>query len=488
MADMVFLDAWGDDAARLASIAQRGALIKITNPKVVDQRPQYSTSPLRYFLRIQGPLNTLNRTRVEVMSEPGPPWSLIPMYHPFVDISNLERVEDNATLCVLVVVVAQPGKVSRVSQYGAAEVCNAVVRQKETTIRCAFWRKQADVLSSYPEGTCLAMYQVRVVKVEEGEWELRASESTAIEECPAELADRVRGETDLSQAATQALTRASHASGARVDYARAAATPACVGALMSLLVAECPRTIDGVWELHGVTALGLAPVLHEDSYFMVCCEQCKRQVDNDTGLCAQHPDAAVENRWIGKLNFADDTGAGDAMIYHEALEESGMLPRSVTGPLTPANVLAMKRRVRGTPWSLRMVYRTHETRQQTYYEIKKITPLLTEAGVVATWQVASVPEVLRGATCPFAKCAHVRVDTGLGGDLRGLTRGYCCALVGAHPRSRGRRRSGPTRSHWDRLARAAPSPMCSRPLGRAGLHVAAIWFIVRCPVAHAGFS
>ena len=138
MADMLYVDAWGDAAETLYTIAQRGKVIKIVNPRVIEQRPQYSTSPLRYFLRVKAPLNNVTGTRVDVMTEPPEPWSTIPQNHPFVEIADLEREDDNATLCVLVVVVAQPGKVSRMSSYGAADVCNAVVRQKATTIRCAF--------------------------------------------------------------------------------------------------------------------------------------------------------------------------------------------------------------------------------------------------------------------------------------------------------------------------------------------------------------
>ena len=411
MADMLFVDAWGDDAVNLHKIAERGRIIKIVNPRVIDQRPQYSSSPLRYFLRVKAPLNNLTGTRVEVMTQPPEPWSTIPQNHPFVEIADLERVDDNATLCVLVVVVAQPGKVSRMSSYGAADVCNAVVRQKATTIRCAFWRRNADALSEFPVGTCVAMYQVRVVKVADSDWELRATESTVVERCPSDLEERVRGETNLEEEASQALTRSVH--GAK-DYDSCSASPACVGSMMSLLMTDAPRTMDGVWELHCVTALGLSPVLNDEAYHMSSCVECKRQVDETNGSCNQHPEAKVERRWIGRLAIADDTGNGEAMIYHEALTESGLLPSTTPESLSPAQLLALRRKARGTPWSVRLVYRMHEARQQNYIEIKKIAPLLTNLGVVATWRVSPVPEVLRGSICPLVKCAAVRHDAGLG--------------------------------------------------------------------------
>ena len=408
MSDVVYLDAWGPDAASLEALAVRGRLITIANPKVVEQRPKYSTSPLRYFLRVKGPLN-LTGTRIQAMADPAEPWSVIPMFHPFVDVCDLDRVDDTVTICMLAVVAKQPGKVERTSTYGSANVCNAEVRQRDTTIRCAFWRGHADQLAEFEEGACVALYQVRVLKIAEGEWELRATESTSIEQCPTELQDRVTTDTNLTQAPTQSLTRAVKG----VDYERTRAVPTCVGALLSLLVADTPRTMEGVWELHGVAVLGLSPVLEDESLVMTCCEVCKRQV-GAAAACTEHPTASTVRRWIGKLAICDDTGLGDAMMYHEALEETALLPTCDGAPLTADQLLTVRRRMRNVPWSMRLVYRKNEGRQQNYWEIKKMVPLLTAEGVVATWTGRPVAEVLKGSTCPLAKCADVQYDNGSG--------------------------------------------------------------------------
>ena len=119
-------------------------------------------------------------------------------------------------------------------------------------------------------------------------------------------------------------------------------------------------------------------------------------------------------RWIGKLAIADDTGNGDAMIYHEALEETAVLPRCDGAPLKSDQLLPVRRRMRNVPWSMRLVCRKNESRQQNYWEIKKMVPLLTAEGVVATWTGRAVAEVLEGSTCPLAKCADVQYDNGLG--------------------------------------------------------------------------
>ena len=182
MSDVVFLEAWGPDAASLAAVAVRGRLVTIANPRVMDQRPKYSTSPLRYFLRVKGVLN-LTGTRIAEMTDPCEPWSVIPTHHPFVDVCDLDRVDDTVTICLLAVIVKQPGQVERTTTYGTACVCNAMVRQQDCTIGCAFWRDHAAQLAAFEQGAYVAMYQVRVLKKADGEWELRATESTTIEAC-----------------------------------------------------------------------------------------------------------------------------------------------------------------------------------------------------------------------------------------------------------------------------------------------------------------
>ena len=91
-----------------------------------------------------------------------------PQHHPFVDVCDLDRVDDTVTICLLAVVVKQPGQVERTTTYGTACVCNAMVRQQDCTIGCAFWRDHAAQLAAFEEGAYVAMYQVRVLKKADG--------------------------------------------------------------------------------------------------------------------------------------------------------------------------------------------------------------------------------------------------------------------------------------------------------------------------------
>jgi len=404
LSDMVYLEAWADDAQALQHIAKRGSVVAITNAKVIAQPPKYSTSPLRYYLRVQGPLNLV--TKIEILEHPPSPWAELPQHHPFVTLADLKHVEDTATVCLLGVVAAQPGIITRQTPYGEAAVCNATFRLETTTVRLSFWRKHAEMLATFDVGACVALYMVRVVKTDNSDWEVRACESTLVEACPADLVETIQGKTDLQQAAEETLTRP----GKTVDYATAAAKPVCASSLMALLVAGYPRKLEGVWEMHSVTILGLAPVISGGGYVMRCCQECKWQIESDQP-CAQHPDAETELRWIAKLNFIDDTGTGEAMIYHELFQQSGLGPENLTSEVTSAVKVAMDRKLRNTLWSMRVIYRLYEGQQQNYLEVKAMHPTLTTVGVVASWHLHPTVEVRQGsAVCLFSACSHVRHD------------------------------------------------------------------------------
>ena len=406
MSDLLYFEAWGDDARSLSNIAKRGLVLKVYDAKVIAQPPKYSTSPLRYHLRVLGPLNM--HTKVEVLAPAPAPWEHLPMHHPFVTINDLQKITDAATVCVLGIVTAQPGCVSRQTPYGMASVCNAVVRMEGTAIRCAFWRSQAEALAAFNEGDCIAIYMVKALSINASDWELRGTESTIVEACPLDLVDSVKEKTNLEEGvATLLWTRGAQA----VDYNTSTAKFACVSSVMGLLVPGQPRKIEGVWEIHSVTVLGLIHVLAGGGCVMRCCSQCKIQVEADQH-CNQHPDVDVEMRWIAKLHIADDTGAGEAMIYHEALTDSGLVPLDAVTPITSTTLLAIDRKLRSMPWSLRLVFRLYEGQQQNFLEVKILRPTISGEGILSTCAARPFVELRPSSPgCPFAACKDVLYDT-----------------------------------------------------------------------------
>ena len=101
------------------------------------------------------------------------------MHHPFTEVASLERVEGSLQVCLAGVITHQPGLVARDTQFGQGEVCNAVVRQNETDIRCSFWRSQGAALADYAVGSAVALMQVNVCR-HGGSFEVRATEATAL--------------------------------------------------------------------------------------------------------------------------------------------------------------------------------------------------------------------------------------------------------------------------------------------------------------------
>jgi len=172
------------------------------------------------------------------------------------------------------------------------------------------------------------------------------------------------------------------------------------------------RTIDGVFEVHSAAVLGMSSAIASENFAMRSCSQCKKQL-SEPYACDQHADAPIENRWIARLAIADDTGSMDAMIYHDALSDADVLP-DVCRPLTDPEILSLTRKLRSMPWSLRLVVRTNEYKQQNYAEAKLMIPTLLPEGLAGTWALHPVPEVHMSRCCPFSRCCDMGYDEGLG--------------------------------------------------------------------------
>jgi len=409
MQEMLFVEAWGQGAQILSELAT--GVVQIRNAKIVPSRPKYSTSKLAYFVRAQNPIGTA--TQIEQLNTE--PWVSIPKHHPFVDVSAMRKVPEDLQCCVLAMVSHQPGVVQRTSQYGESVVCNPILRVKDTTIRASFWRQAAERIAEFEQGSIVALYQVTVKKIGSGvnsEWELRASRSTRIEECPAELREDVQASTDLNTEATQSLTRDQ-----RTDYDRVQATPCNVGSLAALLMPGFARELSGVYEIHSANALGIQAVLTSGSFSMTCCGRCKRQVPEGALACSkpEHATEPLVERWIAKVSFSDDTGTAEAIVYHDALVGTELFPGGDARQLTDAETVLVLRKLRQVPWSMRLVYNRNETRQENTLEAKLMLPTVTADGLLASWAaVPLLPEMYVGLTCPFAACADVVFDKDLG--------------------------------------------------------------------------
>ena len=117
------------------------------------------------------------------------PWEGLPAVHPLVPLHALSSVKDGQQICVAVSVVENPGAVERHPKHGPAMVCNAIVQQDATRVRCSFWHEQAQELAEQQAGTCLMLYQVLISKCkDENSWEIGSWRGTTILPCSPEMA------------------------------------------------------------------------------------------------------------------------------------------------------------------------------------------------------------------------------------------------------------------------------------------------------------
>ena len=60
-------------------------------------------------------------------------------------------------------------------------VCNAIVQQGGTRVRCSFWHEQAQERAEQEAGTCLKLYQVLISKrKDENSWEIGSWRDPAV--------------------------------------------------------------------------------------------------------------------------------------------------------------------------------------------------------------------------------------------------------------------------------------------------------------------
>ena len=164
-------------------------------------------------------------------------------------------------------------------------------------------------------GQCVALYQVTVKKVQGGSWEVGAVDATLVADCPADLAGGLRAETDTSETAGRATSLTRRQS---VDCDAVPAKASTVSGLLSVIVPQAMRQLNGIFEVHCVAVMGVSALASDGAWQIRSCSECKRKVPDENDVCPTHPEKAVELRWLLSMEIADNTGRGQAVMYHDA--------------------------------------------------------------------------------------------------------------------------------------------------------------------------
>ena len=186
LTEVLYVEAWGEIGDKLLESCRAGDLVMIQGGMVQEQPAPYSTSRLHYYLRLKGTLG-LNVKAVKLLTDP---WDDIPAVHPLVPLEALDRVKDRQQICVAAVIVDNPGAVERQTKDKLSMVCNDLVQQGHTKVRCSFWGDHAHELASQPANQAVLLYQVLVTKRKsEASWELTSWRGTTIQPCPTDIAE-----------------------------------------------------------------------------------------------------------------------------------------------------------------------------------------------------------------------------------------------------------------------------------------------------------
>ena len=271
--EVLFLDAWGDAANQLKDRIKVSGIYSFSGVRILNQPPRNSTPRLPYFIRAVPPIGI--KTVVADCDED--PWRDLPLHHPFTQLACLTKVSAALQVCLVAVLVHQPGVVERDTPYGTTQVCNAVVKQNCIEIRCAFWRQHATALAAFAVGSPLAFMQV-TVKSKDGAWELAANEATQVLECPADLRDKLCSETDLIRS-TDSMSLSKQV---RTDYETAATVICSPSAMAAVIQSGCKRDLGGLYEMHAITVMGVSAVMPDDAWSMLSCKTCKKKADERT--------------------------------------------------------------------------------------------------------------------------------------------------------------------------------------------------------------
>ena len=174
LSEVLYVEAWGEIGDQLAQKCVVGDVVAIQGGSFIATPAQYSTSRLHYHLHLRGALGL----QVVVQKLEQDPWHGVPTVHPLVPLQALSRVKDRQQICVAVSMVENPGTVERQTKEGPAVVCNEIVQQGATRVRCAFWHEQAQELAELQPGTCVMLYQVLISKRKEEKGRAKGDETS----------------------------------------------------------------------------------------------------------------------------------------------------------------------------------------------------------------------------------------------------------------------------------------------------------------------
>ncbi|CAL1171967.1 unnamed protein product [Cladocopium goreaui] len=328
--EVLYIEAWGEIGDKL---------LQLQGGTVQAAPATFSTSRLHYHLRLKGTLGiTVLATKLTET-----PWADVPDLHPLVPLRALSRVKDRQKICVAAVIIDNPGAIERQTKEKMAMVCNAIIQQGNTKVRCAFWHEHAEELAAQAVNEAVLLYQVLVTKRKsEDSWELSSWRGTSIQECPAAMAELLKKEL-ADTGDCRMLTEIPV-----TDWENCDAVPSTLSALIGVVVPGQLRKVETVFVVSDLQILALVRNILTEALAV-------------------------------RLTLADGNSQCSVMLYHELLLKAAVLMEiTLPEPLADSKELrtTLRDMFRNAQWICRFTFKENDFQQSLELECRDIRPCL----------------------------------------------------------------------------------------------------------------
>ena len=201
-----------------------------------------------------------------------------------------------------------------------------------------------------------------------------------------------------------------------IDYDAAPTQQTTLSTLAAIIPPRGARELNGLYEMHNVAIIGVSACMGDGTFQMRACNKCFCQVaEASADGCSQHPDAGTTMRWLFQLELADGETTLPATLYNDAVAGLNFLPKDPVDTAQDAVRAKIVLGFRALLWSLRLVFRPDNYKDNNYVEIKRIAPTITVDGLIETYVPRKSPQAaVARPGCPLARCAEVDYDVDFG--------------------------------------------------------------------------
>ena len=382
---LIYIESWRDQAVRLNRDAATDSVIDLTGLRILPmgEKAQYQVSELDVFAQV-----FQNVTIAPVAPENVP--ASLPAFLPHVD---LDHVKDYMGKSQQVNVAAHflDLETARTTTNGS-RVAKAWLVSGTTRISISIWHECIPAAQKVTPGEVTFCTRLTLKAGPDNTVELNTSKASEFLAPPLLLGRQVMDGTP--SLCTTSLTTISHVY-TRTDYATEPAKLVTLASLAGTVVPGQARELSGLYVVHHVLVLGLAPLGSNEALYYEACETCKKKLDPGA-TCPDHP-ASGRNPWfLTNVTIADATTTATAKAIGKVVVDMIDAEASVAVPdsndETPLLTHALDN-ARARPCNFKFVLARTQDGTKNLLEIVHATASIDLAGGTAASPQALVKTV-----------------------------------------------------------------------------------------------